>query len=121
MPGKFEIKKAKNGQFFFHLMASNGEIILASEQYKAKPSCKNGIASVQRNAGNDARYERKTGKSGKFFFVLKAGNHEIIGNSEQYDTEKNRDKGIESVKKNAPDAKVVDLTAATARTSAASA
>ena len=38
MPGTFEIKKAKDGQTFFRLKAANGEIILASEMYKAKES-----------------------------------------------------------------------------------
>ena len=39
MAGKYVIKKAKNGQFYFRLKAGNGEIILASEMYKAKSSC----------------------------------------------------------------------------------
>ena len=47
---KFEIFKTKDGQFRFRLKASNGEPILASESYKAKDSCKNGIASVKKNA-----------------------------------------------------------------------
>jgi len=47
---KFEIYKDKAGEFRFRLKATNGEIILASEGYKAKASCKNGIASVQKNA-----------------------------------------------------------------------
>src|SRR5262245_60005223 len=53
MAGKFEIKKAKNGQFYFNLKASNGEIILTSEQYKAKASAKNGIDSVKSNSPHD--------------------------------------------------------------------
>ena len=47
---KFELYKDKAGEFRFRLKASNGEIILASEGYTAKASCKNGIASVKRNA-----------------------------------------------------------------------
>ena len=77
MPGKFEIKKAKNGQFFFHLKASNGEIILASETYKTKRSARNGIASVQKNAPEAARYDRRKGKGDKPYFVLKAANGQI--------------------------------------------
>lgn len=38
MAGTFEIKKAKDGEFFFHLKAGNGQIILASEMYKEKGS-----------------------------------------------------------------------------------
>ena len=47
---KFEIFKTKDGQFRFRLVAGNYEKILASESYKAKDSCKNGIASVKKNA-----------------------------------------------------------------------
>lgn len=47
---KFEIYVDKAGEFRFRLKASNGEIILASEGYKAKASCKNGIESVIKNA-----------------------------------------------------------------------
>ena len=53
MAGKFEIKKAKDGQFYFHLMAGNGQNILASEMYKEKGSAENGIESVKKNAPDD--------------------------------------------------------------------
>lgn len=47
---KFEIYKDKAGESRFRLKAKNGEIILASEGYKAKAGCKNGIESVIENA-----------------------------------------------------------------------
>lgn len=109
MPGKFEIKKAKDGQFHFNLKAANGEIILSSEMYKAKSSAKNGIASVQKNAGQAGRYDRRKNKGGKDYFVLKAGNHQVIGVSEAYNTKRSMENGIRSVGKNAGPAKVVDL------------
>lgn len=110
MAGKFEIYKDKAGEYRFRLKAGNGEKILASEGYKAKDGCENGIESVRKNAPNDDRYERKETKAGKHMFNLKAGNHQVIGTSESYETAASRDKGIESVKKNAPDAKVDDQT-----------
>lgn len=111
MAAKFELKDAKGDQFIFTLKAANGEPILASEMYKSKSGAMNGIESVKKNAPLDAAYEVKTAKDGKFFFVLKAANHEIIGKSETYSSESAMKGGIESVKKNAPDAKVEDLTA----------
>ena len=111
MPGKFEIYKDKGGKFRFRLKATNGQTILASQGYKTKVSAKNGIGSVQRNAAEDARFERKDSK-GKFMFNMKATNGQVVGTSERYDTEKSRDNGIRSVAKNAPNAKIVDLTAA---------
>lgn len=109
MSGKFEIYKDKAGEFRFRLKASNGQNIMASEGYKAKSGCTNGIESVKKNAPEDSRYERKVTKSGKFLFNLKAGNNQVIGTSQSYATEASRDNGIESVKKNAPEAKVADL------------
>lgn len=110
MAGKFEVKTAKGGQTHFNLLAGNGQIILQSEMYESKTSALNGIASIQKNAGMEDRYERLVSKSGKPYFVIKAGNHQVIGQSQQYESEAGRDNGIESVKKNAPGAEVVDLT-----------
>tara|TARA_Y100000815_G_C13166590_1_gene433894 strand:- start:47 stop:241 length:195 start_codon:yes stop_codon:yes gene_type:complete len=48
---KFEIKKSKNGEFYFNLRSKgNGEIIATSEMYESKQNCKNGIAAVKRDA-----------------------------------------------------------------------
>jgi uncharacterized protein YegP (UPF0339 family) len=112
MAGKFEIYQDKRGEYRFRLKASNGQNILASEGYNAKSGCENGIESVRKNATDDSRYERMEDKNGKFRFNLKAGNNQVIGTSQSYETVSDRDNGIESVKNNAPDAKVVEETAA---------
>ncbi|HCO67192.1 MAG TPA: hypothetical protein DIT04_05470 [Dysgonomonas sp.] len=109
--GKFEITKRKNGEFQFNLKAGNGQIILTSEGYTTKTNCNKGIESVKKNAPVDERYDKKEAKNGKYFFNLKATNGQIIGSSEMYESMSGRDNGIESVKKNAPEAEVVDLTA----------
>lgn len=110
MAGKFELYKDKAGEYRFRLKASNGQNILASEGYKAKSGCTNGIESVKKNAPDDARYERKETVVGKYMFNLKAANNQVIGTSESYNSVAARENGIESVKKNAPDANVEDLT-----------
>ena len=112
MAAKFELKKSKNGKFFFNLLATNGQIILSSEMYEAKASAENGIASVQKNAADDGRYERLTGKDGSPYFTLKAGNGQVIGQSQMYSSEKARAGGIDSVKNNGPTATTDDQTAA---------
>ena len=107
---KFQIHKGKDDQFYFHLRAANGEIILVSEGYKKKDSAENGIESVKTNAPDDERYERKTSAKKQPYFVLKAANHEVIGTSEMYSSEAARDNGIEAVKDDAPGAPTEDLT-----------
>ncbi|MBR6758116.1 MAG: YegP family protein [Bacteroidaceae bacterium] len=106
--GKFVITTRKNGEFQFNLKATNGQVILSSEGYTTLAACKNGIESVKRNAPEDARYERKESANGKFYFNLKATNGQVIGSSQMYQSEDSRDNGIESVKRNAPDAEVVE-------------
>ena len=110
MAGKFDLKTAKNGQYSFALKAGNGQIILQSELYKEKRAANAGIESVRKNAASDKRFERKTAKDGSFYFTLTATNVQDIGRSEMYKTEAAREKGIESVKTNAPDARVDDQT-----------
>ncbi|WP_101689830.1 YegP family protein [Dysgonomonas massiliensis] len=107
--GKFEVKVRKDNQFQFNLKASNGQTILTSEAYTTKAACMNGIESVKKNAPEDKRYEKLTAKNGKPYFNLKATNGQVIGTSEMYESEASRDNGIESVKKNAPDASVVEI------------
>ena len=102
--GTFLITKRKNDEFQFVLKAGNGQVILASEGYTTKAACLNGIESVKKNSQVDARFDKLESKNGKPYFNLKATNGQIIGNSELYESVASRDNGIESVKKNAPEA-----------------
>ncbi|WP_420322996.1 YegP family protein [Flagellimonas sp.] len=106
--GKFEIKTTNSGKTMFNLKAGNGQVILTSEQYNSKAACENGIESVKTNSQNDDRFERKTAKDGSPYFNLKASNGQVIGKSEMYTSTSAMENGIASVKKNAPDADVVD-------------
>lgn len=110
--GKFVVNTRKNGEFQFNLKAGNGQVILTSEGYTTKAACMNGVESVKKNSQEEKRFEKLTAKNGKPYFNLKATNGQIIGNSEMYESEAARDNGIASVMKNAPDADVVDETAA---------
>jgi uncharacterized protein YegP (UPF0339 family) len=112
MPGRYELKKSKNGQFHFSLLAANGQIILSSEMYEAKVGAVKGIESVKKNGGDAAHYDKLTAKSGQPYFTLKATNGQVIGQSQMYASESARDGGIASCMKNAPDAPIDDQTAA---------
>ena len=119
--GKFVIRETKTGMKF-DLKAGNGEVIATSEVYTSEKSCRNGIASVQKNAPVAAvenqtvegyavekhpKFEIYTDKAGEFRFRLKATNGQIIAVSEGYKAMASCMNGIESVKKNAVDAPVV--------------
>ena len=119
--GKFVIRKAKNG-VMFNLKAGNGEIIATSEVYTTPSACRKGIASVQKNAPiaalenqtvegyaveKNPKFEVYTDKAGEFRFRLKARNGEIIAAGEGYKAIKSCLNGIESIRKNAPEAPIV--------------
>ena len=108
--GYFNVfKSSKNQEWYWTLIARNHEPILQSEGYKSKQGALDGITSVRENAPLDERYQRKNAKDGQYYFNLTAGNGETIGRSEMYTTKAARDKGIESVKNEAPVATVKDL------------
>ena len=107
--GKFQVKKDKAGEFRFNLLASNGQVILSSEGYTTKAACENGIASVKKNCSNDNCFERTTASNGKPRFNLKSTNGQVIGTSQMYSSTSAMENGIESVKKNAPDAAVEEV------------
>ena len=118
--GKFIVKTVKTG-IKFNLKAGNGEIIATSEVYSGKASCLNGIESVRKNAPiaaledqtvegfeqqKNPKFEVYKDKAGEFRFRLKARNGEIIAASEGYSAKASCLNGIESVRRNAPDAPV---------------
>ena len=110
MAGKFELKLSKNHKYFFTLQDDTGQVILTSEMYETKASAVNGIESVKKNAADDARYHRLAGKEGALYFTLKAGNGQVIGQSQMFPDEKARDKELDLCKTLGPGAIVSDLT-----------
>jgi uncharacterized protein len=108
MASTYIIHRASNNQLYFVLQADNGKVIISSEMYMKVESVNDGINSVQVNSIIDERYKRKIENSGKPYFVLLAANNEPIGTSEMYSSKEAMEKGIESVKKNAPTAQVID-------------
>ena len=109
MAAKFELKLTPKKNWMFNLKAGNGEVILTSEQYTAKDSAANGIESVRKNAAAQESFEIRTAKNGEQYFVLLAKNKEIIGKSEMYKSPTSVKRGIASVMRNAPAARVVEL------------
>jgi uncharacterized protein YegP (UPF0339 family) len=78
--------------------------------YKGKGSAENGIASVKKNALQDSKFDILKTKKKQPYFVLKAGNNEVIGKSESYSSTSAMKNGIKSVRTNAPKARIDDLT-----------
>ena len=118
--GKFVIRQTATG-CKFDLKAANGQVIATSEVYTTRAACENGIASVRKNApkakfadlteGQEAtnpKFELYTDKADRFRFRLTARNGAIIATSEAYTTKAACENGIESIRKNAPAAEIVE-------------
>ncbi len=118
--GKFVVKATKTG-FVFNLKAGNGETIATSEVYTTEAACLKGVESVRKNAVDakledqtvaevaavtNPKFEMYTDKAGEFRFRLKARNGEVIAASEGYKAKASCLNGIDSVRRNAPDAAV---------------
>ncbi len=120
--GKFIVKQTNTG-IKFDLKAGNGEVIATSEVYASKASCLNGIASVKACCAGaiedqtvegfatekHPKFEVYLDKAGEYRFRLKARNGEVIATSEGYKAKASCLNGIESVKKNAPDAPTEEI------------
>ena len=120
--GKFVVKTTKSGAYVFNLNAGNGEVIATSESYSSEATCLAGVESVRKNAVaakledqtvagfetvTNPKFEVYTDKAGEYRFRLKARNGEIIAVGEGYKAKASCLNGIESIRKNAPEAEVV--------------
>jgi len=120
--GKFVVSKTNTG-FKFNLKASNGQVIATSEVYSSEAACMNGVESVKKNAPiaavenqtvegyaveKNPKFEIYKDKADEFRFRLKATNGQVIATGEGYTTHANCVNGVESVKKNAVDAEIVE-------------
>lgn len=117
------VVRAVNSGIKFDLKATNGQVIATSEIYEGKAACLNGVESVRKNApianvedqtvenfetATHPKFEMYVDKAGEYRFRLKARNGAIIAVSEGYTAKASCENGIESVKKNATEAEVVE-------------
>ena len=120
--GKFVVKNVATG-IKFDLKAGNGEVIATSEVYTSKSACLNGVESVRNNAPvaaledqtvegyaeeKNPKFEVYQDKKGEYRFRLKATNGQVIATGEGYVAKASCLNGVESVRKNAPEAPVVE-------------
>ena len=119
---KFVIRTVNSG-VKFDLLASNGQVILTSEVYTTIAACRKGVASVAKNApiarvenqteegyeiAVNPKFEMYQDKAGEYRFRLKAKNGKIVGVSEGYTAKAGCENGMESVRKNAAEAEIVE-------------
>lgn len=96
---RIETFKGVDNKHYFHLVAANGEIVLQSEAYERTSGAQNGIRSVLENGVREGAFELRTASGGEHYAVLKAGNGEIIANTEMYSSRSNAQRAIETSKR----------------------
>ncbi|MFO0664122.1 MAG: YegP family protein [Polyangiaceae bacterium] len=72
----------QDGQYYFHLRAGNGAIVLQSEGYTTKQNAQNGIEAVR----TAPLAQISESADGRFYFVVKSANGKVVGVSQTYAT-----------------------------------
>ena len=110
-----DVREARNGDYYFNVKATNGEIIATSQLYSTKSNAQRGARTARAlvrlareelkvvQAPRRERFELFTGEDGKAYFRLRAGNGEILLGSQAYGAERSARDGIASVRENGTD------------------
>ena len=85
-----------NGQWYFHVVSGNGNVLLSSEGYSTRLAALNGIVSVLDNGAYESRYTTIKGSNGKYHLNLRAANGAVIATTQQYSTKSNATRAIGS-------------------------
>jgi len=106
----YDLLEATNGEWYFNLVAQNHEIIGTSETYVSQSNAERGMETVQAlivqhlrveaAETGGAHFEMFVGADDQYYFRLRAGNGEIVLQSEGYVAKAGAENGIESVREN---------------------
>lgn len=123
--GKFDIRKSKDGRFYFNLYASNKQVIAYSQMYASITSAMNGIKSVIAHAPKATiedttlktpnpqtfpKWEIYIDKAGEYRFRLYASNGSCICHSHGYASKGSCKGGMESIQRFASESADIDKT-----------
>ena len=92
-------QKGDDGAYYFSFKSDDGKVLLLSQAYGAEAGRDNGINSVKKNALIEERYSTHFSDDGKYYFSLKAGNHQEIARSVYFDSEEEINRALTIVMK----------------------
>jgi uncharacterized protein len=95
----FESFRGSDGQYYFHLKAKNGEVVLQSEGYTTSAAAKKSQGSVQAHGTSAARFTLLDAQNGQAYFHITAVNGQIIARSQMYTTRAGAERGALAVRK----------------------
>jgi len=107
MRGKWRIETTDEGKFTARLYANNGQLMLATEEVALEKSAKNAIDAVKKNA-EAGNFIIDHDKFGRFYYKLRNAQKSVICIGEAYDTLDSCVSAIESVRRFALNAVMVE-------------
>jgi hypothetical protein len=109
---RFTVQATDSGEAYFVLKAANGVVLALSETYTTAAGATQAIQTVIQTvptavnaaASSGPKFETFKGTDGKYYFHLRAGNGQIVLQSQGYTTKASAVSGEASVEKNGADA-----------------
>ena len=95
-PGTISITRNQD-QWLFEVIGAKGEIVLMSEEYSTRSSALNGMLSVEENGVEFDRYTVFE-SAGGWGFVIRAGNNEVVADSQTFESEAEAQAAAESAR-----------------------
>ena len=96
--GKWVIVKGEDGKYYAKLLASNGGVLLQTENYSSLSGVKNGIQTIKKNV-DGGNFATSIDKYGHYSFKLFSMSNRLICQSEDYSSKAKCESGINSVKR----------------------
>lgn len=96
--GKWVIVKGEDGKYYAKLLASNGGVLLKTENYSSLSGVKNGIQTIKKNV-DGGNFATSIDKYGHYCFKLFSMSNRLICQSEDYSSKAKCESGINSVKR----------------------
>lgn len=107
---RYFLREASDGSFYFVIIATNGQIVAVSEMYSTKSNAQKAMGSILKVVQattaqapaieNDPRFQFFKGIDGKHYFHVRAGNGEIVIQSQGYASLSGAKGGATSVQNN---------------------
>ncbi|WP_010182660.1 DUF1508 domain-containing protein [Aquimarina agarilytica] len=94
----FYIEKNKENNYVFHLKSDDKHIIASSKAYTEISEIKKEIDYIAKNTNLDRIYERKTNKSGQFYFNILDQSLKAAAASQLYNSKVGLENGIKAAK-----------------------
>ena len=96
--GKWKVEETEEGMFSAKLYASNGQLMLATEEVSTKATAKKAIASVKKYSA-DGNFIIDRDKFGRFYYKLRNAQKSVVCIGEAYESKDSCISALESVRK----------------------